>query len=299
MFDAVLSVAGKPLEYRWGTEVPTEEALSDADYLAGLRGLSVLYQHPEDGLISGSAPRDGDGRRIGTVLDARYEADSGEVVVELAIPENADQEAIRQGLREVSEGYIPELEERDGQTYQVRRRPNHVAVTERGRAQGARIRVDREDAMDPEEIKKILEAMALQIGDMHAGIKSLVEYNDACKAKMDEDMGGETKVIEAVVSEMGEECRSDAAAFKSRLDARVRDEVRSIVSLHLRADALGVVVPETAETASQVRRELALALGADASRVDSADYCDGVIAAAKVTTSPAGRVDSTHNHFPV
>lgn len=294
VFDAVLAVAGRPLEYEWGTETPTAEALSDSEYLDALRGLSVLYQHPTSGLVEGSAPREGHGRRMGTVLGARYEADTGEVVVELAIPEASDQDAIRRGLREVSEGYIPELETRDGATYQVKRRPNHVAVTERGRAEGARIRVDAgEYVMDQNE-------MYQKLAEMYDMLKSIFEYTDSMKAKMDQSNKDEEKMVEAVVAEMGDEVRSDAAAFRARLDARIRDEVKACVALRLRADALDIKLPESAETASDLRKALALALGGDAARCDSADYCDGIIAGAKAPESATVRGDSVNpNSYPV
>ena len=118
----------------------------------------------------------------------------------------------------------------------------------------------------------------------------------------DEEKVGETldsTVEEAMVEELGDACRGDSASFKSALYARIAREANEMSELKSRADALGLKI-EPKDSASALRKELAMALGGDAKRCDSADYCDGLIASAKPSVVTEGeRVDSVSHQFPV
>lgn len=295
VYDAILATADVPLVYSWGEEVPTREALSDPEYLQALRGLSLLVQHAPNGLIKdGATPKEGHGRRAGTVIDAKFDDESGQVIVELAVPNPDDQEMIRSRLRDISEGYTPViLKDDSGVSRQVKRVPNHVALTEEGRAKDATIRVDSGGSL--EEIMKML----IEMKEMMTAQKDKM---DSMLLGKDEENVGEkldSSVEEAMVEELGDACRGDSASFKSALFARIAREAVEMSELKSRADSLGLKV-EPAQSANALRKSIALALGGDAKRCDSADYCDGIIASAKPSIVSGGeRVDSKSEQFPV
>lgn len=114
--------------------------------------------------------------------------------------------------------------------------------------------------MDEDKIRAIIAEM----------LAPLMERMDAYD-KMREDEAVEDEVVEEEV-EVVEEMRADEIAAR-------------IVTLHRRADALRVVVPDTARTEAEVAKAIAVHLGADATRCDSLDYCRGVIDVAKVPSA--------------
>lgn len=260
--EAVTAQADAQLVYPWGIEVATEEALRDPTYLDSSRGLPVVVHHPESGKST-----EGDGTRVGTVTGARYDEATRTVIREYTITDPATIRRVQEReLTETSEGYDvpPEhlVRREDGVAEQRRRIPNHYALTDRGRAPGATIRLDEDNAMTPEEIRKIIREEMLAVFQMR---------DDAMKPKTDEDPGVTPAIVEA-----------EADAVK-----RMDEAVASRVALLRRADALGVIVPETAKTDVEIARAIAVSLGADAKRCDSLDY-----ARAWIDASPSKRGDS-------
>jgi len=252
--EAVTSVAGALLVYPWGTETATPEALSDPLYHEALRGLAITLHHPASGRQSAGDPR------VGTVLSARY--DSGELIQEWVIYDPAAADAVMSGrLREASDGYrVPAESLVDGE--QRRRIPNHVAITDRGRATGTTIRIDEESTMTEEQIKAMLAPIMERLAALEADDEDIVDEKEG---------------------EMTE---------------RPEDIADRLLVLHRRADALGVVIPVEHRTEAAISRHLATSLGGDAARCDSVDYCAGVIASAKSPTAADRfvlRADSTHS----
>lgn len=263
VYDAVLVSVGDELDYAWGIEVATAEALTDPGYLEALRGLSVTLEHPDDGLISGGKAGTKRGRRVGAVVGATFDEADQAVVVELVVHEPADQAEVRQRAGAVSEGYTPTLGEPDdrGRVPQVARRPNHIALVPAGRAPSAVVRTDNNQALGgimEEKLDKIMELLAAMAGTMDGyGAK----LDAMAPANEDEEPAAQTE--EAL-----------AAAVEERADAIVRE----VLEIRKRADALGVELPADTSPA-KLRAKLAVALGADAKRTDDAAYCHGYIAA--------------------
>lgn len=234
IYEAVLAWADRPLSYSWGTETPTEEALSDPAYLDGLRGLPVTVQHPSRGRVDV-----GDPERVGTVLSARWDSARRCVVVELLI---SDPEALRRirarELTEVSAGYrVPPESLVDGR--QTRRISNHIALCERGRMPGATIRLDEVSRMTPEDMAAIKAMMAELLAPLIAQMDA--EDEPEPPAQMDEE------AMEAVVQE-----RADA-----------------VVGLRLHAQSLGLTPKPEAKGLRALARDLAGQLGS--TRTDSLD----------------------------
>lgn len=282
IYEARLSVADQPLKYRWGEEIPTREALSDPEYLEGLRGISVLVQHPEgEGRIDGRAPRAGDGRRIGSTISARFDADAGEVIVELAIPEKEDQALVEKVLSKVSEGYTPTLERIDGKTYQTKRIPNHIAVTEQGRAKTAEIRVDALGGnLNLEEAMAKIQQMAAEIAGLQQQL-SEASNNSASYVAQVETVSSEKealmKLFEALSAFLGGGVRADSESVISKIKDLITQESKAVADLRRRADSLKIELPTDAQDSASIRKFIAIGLGAEESRCDSADFCDGVI----------------------
>lgn len=266
--DAVVAWAGRDLDYPWGIEVPTEESLRDPEYHEAARGLPVTVRHPAAGRSTV-----GDGTRIGTVTGARYDEDLRAAVREYTITDPAVIERVlSRELSETSEGYRVPPEHRrdtgDGRVEQMRRVPNHYALTMRGHARmpGATLRLDEDDIMTEEQIRALIaEALA-----------PLVERLDAMAPTEDE-----TDEVEAVDVEM----RADEIAA-------------DLVALRTRAQTLGVAIPADVRGVAATAKAIATALGADATRCDSLDYCRGVIDAAPVGRSSdwqPSRSQTTHS----
>jgi hypothetical protein len=269
--EAIVAYAGRDLAYPWGVEVATAEALQDPAYHDASRGLAATVHHPSAGTVSL-----GDGTRVGTVTGARYDEDLHAAIRELTITDAATIDRILgRELTEISEGYrVPPEHQRalpDGRVEQLRRAPNHYALTGPGMARmpGATLRLD-EVAMTEEQIRAMIaEAIA-----------PLMERLDAMTV---------TEEVEIDKDDESEEIDIDARA----------DE---IVSLRMRARDLGIAIPDGTKGAPATARVIAVALGADGARCDSLDYCRGVIDAAKPATRtadwrPETRTDTTHT-FP-
>ncbi len=281
VFDAALVYADKPLQYGWGVEIPTEGALSSAAYLESLRGQPVVIgdgveasdRHPEGERIDGA--RDASGRElriVGTVVGARYDAAERCVIVELAIhaPEHATE--VRR-LGGISEGYSAQVE--DGR--QIARTTNHIAIVQTGRAPGSGVRADAagETKMDP-ELKAALDAIAASLGKLE-GIM------------LGKGMG---EVEEVKVADADPEAAAkDEAAMAEKIEARADALAVERVSLLRRADSLQIAIPANVKTTAQIRRHIAIDLGLDAKRADSAEVATAWIEArATATDTDADRM---------
>lgn len=308
IYEARLSIADQPLKYPWGEEIPTREALSSQEYLDGLKGISVLVQHAPEGRIDGRAPRAGDGRRIGSTISSRFDDATGEVIVELAIPEKEDQLLVEQKLSKVSEGYTPTIERIDGKAYQTKRIPNHIAVTEQGRAKTAEIRVDAlGGSLNLEEAMAKIQQMAAEIAGLQQQL-SEAAGNGAAYASQAETATGEKdalmKVLEAIIVFLGGSVRADSEEIINKIKEKIGQEGQLVADLRQRADSLKIEIPESAKDSSSIRKAIAIGLGAEQSRCDSAEYCDGVIFAAskieKIGQSVPLRTDSKQKtDYPV
>jgi hypothetical protein len=278
VYDAVLVSVGDELRYPWGTEVATREALADRAYQEGLKGLSVTMEHPGDGLLTpGKAPRNGKGRRVGTVVDVTLD-DDGELVVSLSIPEPADQSAVEATHREVSEGYTPTLGEPDdaGRVPQVARRPNHVALVPAGRAPSARVRTDAEEAQAMDEIIKVL--------------AELMAKMDGYEAKMD---GYGAKLDAMMPPEPEEQAdRADAAAEAARFDAAVQARVAEVAALHQTGRDLGIQTPDGIDVGA-IRGAILAGLGLDAKRADDAGFFEAAVSVSRKHRTDAASVSAT------
>lgn len=302
IFEACLATADEPLVYPWGIEYPTKEALSDPEYLEALRGISVVVFHPEDREIkNGKAPKSGAGRRMGQNLSARFDESTNKVLVELAIPESEDQALIETALGQVSEGYTPVLKQRtDGAYDQIKRKPNHIAVVDEGRADKPYIRTDQKEGS-----KMTLEELVSKLQDLVSNATASKEAIDSAKQEADMVRSDSKKMVEfidAVAKELGEDVRNDAAKVSSAIRARCEIEGNLIAGLREKAQALKVTVPATAKDSQSIRKSIALSIGAEQTRCDSADYCDGLIDAAVKSASQATaevRNDSKDQSYPV
>jgi len=285
IYEARLAIADQPLRYDWGEETPTREALSSNEYLEGLRGLSIIVQHIKTGRLDGRAPKIGDGRRIGSAISARFDADNGEVIVELAIPEKDDQLLVERNLKEVSEGYTPVIVRGDdGVNRQVKRVPNHIAVTERGRAKGAKIRVDSLGvSLTTEEAMEKIEQMAAEIASLKVDLQQAAS-GGAVAAGQVEQVSAEKAALElilqTIMSMLGGGVRADSESICAKIKEKIVQEGSAVAALRLRADSLKIEIPAEACDSESIRKALALGLGGEANRCDSAEYCDGVIFAA-------------------
>jgi len=285
IYEARLAIADQPLSYDWGEETPTREALSSNEYLEGLRGLSIIAQHVKTGRLDGRAPKIGDGRRIGSAISARFDADNGEVIVELAIPEKDDQQLVERNLREVSEGYTPVIERGDdGVNRQVKRVPNHIAVTDRGRAKGAKIRVDSLGvSLTTEEAMEKIEQMAAEIASLKVDLQQAASGGAVATGQVEQvsaEKAALELILQTIMSMLGGGVRADSESICAKIKEKIVQEGQAVADLRLRADSLKVQLPESALDSDSIRKALALGLGGEEKRCDSAEYCDGIIFAA-------------------
>jgi len=268
IFEAVVVKANTPLQYGWGEEIPTPEALRDSAYLEGFRGAPFSMEHPEtpDGKVHADRPLEGKGKVVGTVLSARFDEPSQCVIVEFAVHTEQDAQQIRDWAQ-VSEGYSTVV---DAQGKQIIRINNHLAGVPKGRALDNEVRVDtklgRNPTMTPEQIA------ALQ--------KSLVDATErALKAE------GELKQAKVRLDQAEKE---SAAAGKST--------AKDLFSLIRSADALGVEVESGEDmTPEGILSALVKALGLDEEKAKNQDYSRGAIdaaVAAKKAASPEEKQDS-------
>ena len=278
-YDAVLAYADRELVYPWGSEVASDAALSDPVYLSALEGLAVTLRHPRSERVDVREPEEGDGRVVGTVLGARWDAEDRAVVLDLVVQDAQALAAIEaRDIRELSEGYdVPVLERRkDGPAIQRQRRPNHVALVERGRMPGAVLRADG-GTMD-DEMKARFDALDGAIG----GYKSRM---DKCEARMDEL---QKRMDAAFPPDKAEAEETDEKeSVEGRADA-VEAEVEARIAARRRCDAHGFTPGAEVRTARDLTRALAAHLGAPQARLDAADgatYAEAWVEARPVPTA--------------
>lgn len=280
VFDAVLAYAEKPMAYSWGTEVATEEALSDPDYLAALKGLGLYTvktaPHKNGVPISVRA----DAQAVGAILDARYDRDEKAVVLELVVNDRAalaDIEAKR--TTDLSEAYVPVTRVRaDGVIEQVRRRPNHVAIVKSGRMPGAGLRADDTDHDNKESAMQLAALLAiLGAYDLRADSESNLKADlDKLKSKADaETERADTEKQRADAAETalatmreGIGMNADSDDIEAALAAKIAEGMRADAELLSVARDLGVKLPEKSTPATRTR-DIYTALGGDEQRADS------------------------------
>lgn len=268
IYECVIATADEPLEYSWGTERPTEEALSDPEHLDGLKGLSVVIgdRHP-----SGNRVDDGDTKglkRIGAILGARYDATERSVIAEFVVHDPKDQASLKH-MREVSEAYRVADHDQPG-GLQTQRTPNHLLVTTSGRSPSARIRVD---ATDPQESDTMDEEK------LAALIKAAVAEALAEKADMDEKAKADMEAAEKAKADMEAKHAEELEEARGDAEAKAVELATQIVGLRERADRLDIELPDTAKTPAEIRKAIALKLECPADRADSSDQAEAWIAA--------------------
>ena len=143
--------------------------------------------------------------------------------------------------------------------------------------------------MDLEKMMSRLEEIMSEMADMKAKMAEMSSAKDAAVSEMAvvrADSAKAKEIVEAFVAELGEEVRNDASKVRSLLQSRVQAEGQLLSDLKSKANVLNVKLPDAAVDAKSIRRHLAVSLGADSARCDSADFCDGLIEAA-VKKAPA------------
>lgn len=268
VYDAVLVHAGRPLQYGWGEEIPTREALADAAYLEALRGVSVVVHHPPgDGHVAPGNPKSGPGRRVGTVIGARFDAALGEqggVVVEIAVHEPADQAEVER-LGSLSEAYRAQTTPiAPGVAAQTARTPNSVAVTDSPRSRGADIRIDesKEGGAMPTEEKETFSAADV--------LKMLADEKAATAAQKDRADKAEAEIAkmkadaEAAKEEAAKAAPAEEKKQADAIDRLANERATALLALQRRADSLGVEIPDTVVGLDARTAHVATALGAPA-----------------------------------
>lgn len=292
-YHAILARADAPMQYSWGTEVATEQALSDPEYLAGLRGISLITvksaTHQNGKPIN---VRD-DARAVGTVLDATWHADEKLVRIEMVVNDRETLDDIDAGrILELSEAYLPTVRTRaDGVIEQLKRQTNHVALVEEGRMPGTGIRADRtEDTeMTPEQIAQIATAVAerMRADSEEETYADKLEAMEKERADAMDRADKAEKMLADIRKALG--MNADSADgdidLKSQIDAMVADAVRADSAILDEARELGVEIPDESTPATRLR-DVAVALGADATRADSADYARSFIDGRKSAPRP-------------
>lgn len=272
--DAVVAYVGRDLPYPWGVETPTEEALSDPEYLDACRGLAVTVHHPK-----GGRAKVGDGLRIGTITDARYDEADRATIRELTITDPVTiRRILDRELTEISEGYdVPRAHRRvaeDGRIEQLKRVPQHYSLTTPGRARmrGATLHLDEDDTMDKEEIAAMIAA----------ALAPLMERMDAYGERL--DAMDKPEVTEEV-------------DIEERMDERAADIAEQIIDIRVKAGLLGIDIPADVRGLDAIAKHVAVKAGGEEARCDSLDYCHGVIAVAKPPkTADSWRPNSTDGH---
>lgn len=288
-YSAILARADQEMVYPWGREIAAEEALSDPAYLEALRGLAVTLRHPKAERVDVRRPEAADGRVVGTVLGARWDAEDRAVVLDLVVSDAAALAALdAREIRELSEGYdVTTLERRkDGPSIQRRRATNHVALVERGRMPGAIVRTDEGATMDNEEMSKRFDELGALIGGAAGRIDKCEARMDAMAARFDAKFPPDKAEADEATdeAEVEGEARMDAA----QLEAVIAAEVDARVAVRARCDAFSFVAPASATKAADITKALALHLGAPAARLDAADgatYAEAWVAAKPLPTA--------------
>lgn len=107
--------------------------------------LPVTNGHPPDGMLTSANTRD---YQVGTIIDARFDAEVQGIRVKLRITDSAAIDDIQTGKRELSLGYDATVERRDGifngkrfDGVQTARENNHISIVDAARS-GRRARID-------------------------------------------------------------------------------------------------------------------------------------------------------------
>lgn len=116
-------------------ELVTADALEDP---SSLIGKPVTLEHPPEGEVN---PRNFKEHVVGEVVDARFDAQSGQLRVKLRVKDAEAIRAVRSGTKELSPGYTATIVDESGthpehgeyDLKQTDRQNNHLAITEAGR----------------------------------------------------------------------------------------------------------------------------------------------------------------------
>jgi len=271
VYEAVLASPGVSDYPELGIrERVTPEALSDPAWLAGLAGLPII-DDPDlhwRGVTLGDLPA----ARIGTVLDARWDAAQDVAIVRMVIDTDRGLRLIRSGVLGLSVTYTPDSvpvsDDPDGATHEQRRRhtSDHVLLTDTPRDIAARIRADATGGRMADDTTPDLAAqiealrgdlakradmeggdMLAMLLDMLMGARSDAESYKGQLADMQKRMDEMAAEPEAEPDEPRADAWRQALATAERVgvevpgDARLADVQRAVVAKHLpaRADAQG------------------------------------------------------------
>jgi hypothetical protein len=231
---------------------PPEEVLR-ADSLTSYKGKPILFKHPPGVLISGRTIKGG---IIGSVL-SEGRADGDNVTAEVVIH---DRTAIDSGYRELSLGYIADLDptpgEYKGARYDAVQRNiaiNHLALVPKGRAGNARLRLDAEDNQvnDGEDkyVEKNLQVLRLDSGLTYEvppevavafrELKTRADGADSAKSSLQAErdkLEGERDALKGAL----EKARTDAETEKKARADAFDQQVKEHVELLKIADIAGV-----------------------------------------------------------
>lgn len=250
VYDGILVTADVPLEYPWGTEIPTVACISDPVYLAQLVGLSVISEQSGAHRMGHVPDVSVDPIAGGVITKSWFDAENACTCIQVVAnrPELLKDIQVG-GLTDLSETYqadtIPH-ESRPRTFYQVARRTKHVAVCLDGRSEGASLRADSlaETPSDPSGSKEA------RMTEEEA--RKLREERDSAIAERD-DMVAKIE------------------AERAEYDRRVMADACEVADLKMQADSEGIELPEDG-TLEDWRKALAVALGAEAERADSKTY---------------------------
>lgn len=219
--DAVVSRIGV-LHYRLPNgsvrrELRHPDDVFAADSLATLRTVPVTNDHPPTLLLTKDSAKK---FAVGTTGD-NIRPDGRYIVASLAITDKEAIQAIHDGKRELSLGYISELVEEkgvyDGEEYDYRQtniRYNHLAIVDRARAGSmARLNLDAADAVEINHEEKTMPKVTLDGIDYEAApevINALARARtDAATAKSE----AETHKTDA------QKAKATAEALQAKLDS--------------------------------------------------------------------------------
>ena len=285
--EAVLSRADVAMSYPWGEEQATEAALSSQAYLEGLRGLAVVAKHPKSVRVDISRPETY--REVGVILNARWDSAERCVVIEIVIRDAEANKAVEAGQTGVSEGYaVPHLDTSSQPALQMVRVPNHVALTldDPPRMPGANIRNDHNKTEVPK--MELVQLLAMLAGfkiraDSAANFHSDIQALFDSKAEL-EEVKTRADSADKKVAELQPIVDAIGVADVKDIDAAISDRVAKVVKARVRADSLGVKIPEDVVSESGILAHIAK------ERFPKADLtrCDAATLVYALESAPTG-----------
>ncbi len=288
-YDGILAIAEVPMHYADRVEVATVEALSDPAYLESLRGISITTAKSAPHKTGRPIDTSRGDRAVGTVLDAKWLHADMCVKLDLVVHDaQTNRDIADKKITELSEGYFPSTRLREAGVYeQTKRVTNHVCIVEAGRCDGARLRADEEDAMTPEQIAAAIQAGLKENLRADALDAEKKRADDAEAALADEKKRADTAEAELAALRNSIGMQADSDDISSALESKVAEMVAADSALLEDARELGIELPEGSTPATRLK-DIAVALGADALRADSADFARVYIDASKSARASRG-----------